>query len=56
MVAVGDSYNDMTMLAAADSGILFRAPDNVIAEHPQYPGCTAYEDLLGLIDGCILNF
>ena len=55
VVAVGDSYNDMTMLAAADSGILFRAPDNVIAEHPQYPCCTAYEDLLGLIDGCILN-
>ena len=56
VVAVGDSYNDMTMLAAADSGILFRAPDNVIAEHPQYPCCTAYEDLLDLIDGCILNF
>ena len=56
VVAVGDSYNDMTMLAAADSGILFRAPDNVIAEHPQYPCCTAYENLLDLIDGCILNF
>ncbi|MXV97765.1 MAG: bifunctional phosphoserine phosphatase/homoserine phosphotransferase ThrH [Acidimicrobiaceae bacterium] len=56
VVAVGDSYNDMTMLAAADSGILFRAPDNVIAEHPQYPCCTAYEDLLSLIDDCILNF
>ena len=56
VVAVGDSYNDMTMLAAADSGILFRAPDNVIAEHPHYPCCTAYEDLLSLIDDCILNF
>lgn len=56
VVAVGDSYNDMTMLAAADSGILFRAPDNVIAEHPQYPCCTAYEDLLNLIDSRILNF
>ncbi len=55
VVAVGDSYNDMTMLAAADSGILFRAPDNVIAEHPRYPCCTAYEDLLSLIDSCILN-
>ena len=55
VVAVGDSYNDMTMLAAADAGILFRAPDNVIAEHPQYPCCTAYEALLNLIDNCILN-
>ncbi|MCY4663925.1 MAG: bifunctional phosphoserine phosphatase/homoserine phosphotransferase ThrH [Acidimicrobiaceae bacterium] len=56
VVAVGDSYNDMTMLAAADAGILFRAPDNVIAEHPQYPCCTAYRDLLNKIDNCVLNF
>ena len=46
VVAVGDSYNDMTMLAAADAGILFRAPDNVRAEYPQYPSCTSYDDLL----------
>ena len=49
VVAAGDSYNDMTMLAAADAGILFRAPDNVRAEHPQYPCCTSYEDLLALL-------
>ena len=48
VVAVGDSYNDMTMLAAADAGILFRAPDNVRAEHPQYPCCTVYDELLAL--------
>ncbi|MYB29305.1 MAG: bifunctional phosphoserine phosphatase/homoserine phosphotransferase ThrH [Acidimicrobiaceae bacterium] len=56
VVAVGDSYNDVTMLAAADAGVLFRAPSNVRAEHPQYPSCTAYDDLLDLIDNCILNF
>jgi phosphoserine/homoserine phosphotransferase len=56
VVAVGDSYNDMSMLAAADSGILFRAPANVIAEHPQYRCCTAYGDLLDLANDCILNF
>ena len=49
VVAAGDSYNDMTMLAAADAGVLFRAPANVRAEHPQYPCCTAYEDLLDLL-------
>ena len=49
VAAVGDSYNDLTMLAAADAGILFRAPDNVRAEHPHYPCCTAYEDLLDLL-------
>ena len=49
VAAAGDSYNDMTMLAAADAGVLFRAPANVIAEHPQYPCCTAYGDLLSLL-------
>ena len=49
VVASGDSYNDMTMLAEADAGVLFRAPANVVAEFPQYPCCTAYGDLLDLL-------
>ena len=56
VVAVGDSYNDMTMLAAADEGILFRAPHNVRAEHPQYRCCSVYGDLQRLIHDRILNF
>ena len=51
VVAAGDSYNDMTMLAAAHAGVLFRAPANVRAEHPQYPCCTDYDDLLDLLAG-----
>ena len=46
VVAAGDSYNDTTMLAAADHGFLFRAPDNVIREFPQFPALTEYDDLL----------
>jgi phosphoserine/homoserine phosphotransferase len=46
VLAAGDSYNDTTMLGAADSGFLFRAPDNVIAEFPQFPALTAYHELL----------
>ncbi len=49
VIAAGDSYNDTTMLAAADAGILFRAPDNVIAEFPQFPTATAYSELAALI-------
>ncbi len=49
VAAVGDSYNDVSMLAAADFGVLFRAPDSVRAEHPQYPCCNNYEDLLVLL-------
>jgi phosphoserine/homoserine phosphotransferase len=44
-IAAGDSYNDTGMLAEADAGILFHAPDNVIREFPQYPAVHSYEDL-----------
>ena len=45
VIASGDSYNDTTMLSEADSGILFRAPENVISEFPQYPAVHNYEEL-----------
>jgi phosphoserine/homoserine phosphotransferase len=45
VIAAGDSYNDTTMLGEADTGILFRAPDNVIAEFPQFPSVTSYDEL-----------
>ena len=46
VLAAGDSYNDTTMLAAADAGFLFRSPANVIDEFPQFPAFTEYDDLL----------
>ncbi len=45
VIAAGDSYNDTTMLAAADEGILFRPPDTVVAEFPQYPVTRSYDEL-----------
>jgi phosphoserine/homoserine phosphotransferase len=33
------------MLEEADAGVLFRAPDNVIAEFPQYPAVHSYQAL-----------
>ncbi len=45
VIAAGDSYNDTTMLSEADAGILFHAPDNVIAEFPQFPAVHTYADL-----------
>jgi len=36
IIAAGDSYNDTTMLAEADVGLLFHAPQNVIDEFPQF--------------------
>lgn len=45
VIAAGDSYNDTTMLAEADAGILFSAPANVVAEFPQFPAVETYADL-----------
>ncbi|MFQ5416010.1 MAG: bifunctional phosphoserine phosphatase/homoserine phosphotransferase ThrH [Myxococcota bacterium] len=45
VVAAGDSYNDTAMLGEADAGILFRPPDNVVAEFPQFPVARSYDDM-----------
>jgi len=45
VVATGDSYNDTSMLAEADAGILFCPPDNVVAEFPQFPVALNYNQL-----------
>ncbi|MCB1031056.1 MAG: bifunctional phosphoserine phosphatase/homoserine phosphotransferase ThrH [Acidimicrobiales bacterium] len=46
VVAAGDSYNDTTMLLAADAGFLFHSPENVQREFPQLPALDSYDDLL----------
>ncbi len=45
IIASGDSYNDTSMLSEADAGILFRPPQNVIDEFPQYPVALEYSEL-----------
>ncbi|MEC8644936.1 MAG: bifunctional phosphoserine phosphatase/homoserine phosphotransferase ThrH [Pseudomonadota bacterium] len=50
VLAAGDSYNDTTMLAEADAGFLFRAPDTVVSEFPQYPVTSDYVELRTFID------
>ena len=44
VIAAGDSYNDTGMLKVADAGILFRPPDNVIKEFPQFPVTRTYDE------------
>ncbi len=45
VIGMGDSYNDISMLRQADAGILFRPPDNVVKDYPQFPVANEYEDL-----------
>ncbi|OIR04076.1 phosphoserine phosphatase ThrH [mine drainage metagenome] len=49
VVAAGDSFNDTAMLAEADVGFLFHAPDNVKQRFPQFKAVEGYDALLALI-------
>lgn len=49
-LAIGDSFNDVNMLAEADTGILFHAPDNIVAEFPQYKSMTEFDQLKAAIE------
>jgi phosphoserine/homoserine phosphotransferase len=49
VISAGDSFNDTAMLLEANVGILFRAPDNVRREFPQFKAVAAYADLLKLV-------
>ncbi|MFW5683875.1 MAG: bifunctional phosphoserine phosphatase/homoserine phosphotransferase ThrH [Spirochaetota bacterium] len=47
--AVGDSFNDISMLRTADRGFLFRPSQTVIDAHPDLPRTTEHGELLALI-------
>jgi phosphoserine/homoserine phosphotransferase len=48
-VAVGDSYNDISMLKEADTGILFLPPDQVKNEFPEFHVSYTYDELKTMI-------
>lgn len=50
-IAAGDSYNDVTMLKAADRGFFFRPPENIVKEFPDIPVAKTHRELLDLIMG-----
>jgi phosphoserine/homoserine phosphotransferase len=49
VIAMGDSYNDISMLQAADHGILFHPPENVIAEFPNLPVTNGYDEIKAVL-------
>ena len=46
VVAAGDSFNDTAMLAAADVGYLFHAPENIKKQFPEFEAMEEFPDLL----------
>ena len=49
VLAFGDSYNDISMLKAADIGILYCPPENVISDFPEFPVAGTIPELKELI-------
>jgi phosphoserine / homoserine phosphotransferase len=50
VTAGGDSFNDLSMLTAADAGCLFHAPPAIIASNPHLASCSDYVSFLAWID------
>ena len=50
VIALGDSYNDISMLKSADNGILFRPPDNVVEAFPELEVTRTYNDLKAILE------
>jgi phosphoserine/homoserine phosphotransferase len=53
VIGIGDSYNDMGMIAQAEIGIFYCPPDNVVKDYPQYPVTRNYEELKKLITSAL---
>jgi len=49
VISGGDSFNDTAMLSEAHAGFLFRAPENVKEQFPQFEAVEEYADFMKLI-------
>ncbi len=54
-ISIGDSYNDIAMMKEADAGILFRPPENVKNEFPEFPVSHSYDELKTIIQNIFAN-
>lgn len=55
VISAGDSYNDTSMLGAADTGFLIHAPDNVKAEFPRFKAVDSLAELSAAIKGAMTS-
>ncbi len=53
VIAVGDSYNDISMLRKAEHGILYRPPQNVIDDNSDIRVVNSYSQLKNVISGIL---
>lgn len=45
VIAFGDSYNDISMLQQADKAFLYRPPQNVADDYPEFPVINDYKGM-----------
>jgi len=55
IAAAGDSFNDTAMLAEAHAGFLFRSPDHIKEQFPQFQPFEEYGDLLQAISTALTH-
>ncbi len=53
VIAIGDSYNDVSMLRKSEYGILYQPPQNVINDHSDLKVVTSYSQLKNIISGLL---
>jgi phosphoserine/homoserine phosphotransferase len=53
--AMGDSYNDISMLQEADKGVLFRPPANIQERYPNIQTIDAYKEARAHIENMLLG-
>jgi len=49
VVAIGDSYNDISMLEQADTAMLFRPSKKVVHDYPHIPVANTYVELRAML-------
>lgn len=55
IIAAGDSFNDIAMLSEAHVGFLFRAPDQIKKQFPQFKTAGRHADLMELIQQAMMK-
>ena len=50
IIAMGDSYNDITMIEEADKGVLFCPPANVVEDYPDLPVAESYGQIKKILE------
>merc|ERR1719424_1275855 len=45
IISIGDSFNDISMMKAAERGIFMHPSEKAVQAHPEFPVCTDYDQL-----------